>query len=106
MVKVISTVDDFEKEVVKSDIPVIVDFFADWCGPCRMLAPVFSKLSEEYEGEVKFVKINVDEAQELAVRFNVMSIPTILFFKNGEVAGQQMGALPEPMLKNWIDSLK
>lgn len=106
MVTIIKSVDEFKREVEESSVPVIVDFFAEWCGPCKMLAPVFSKLSDEYNGGVKFVKINVDEAQELAVKFNVMSIPTILFFKDGKVAGQQMGALPEAMLKNWIDSLK
>ncbi len=106
MVLVIKTVEEFEKEVVNSDIPVIVDFYADWCGPCKMLAPIFTELSEEYTGEVKFVKINVEEVQEVAMRLDVMSIPTILFFKGGDVVGQQMGALPKPMLKGWIDSLK
>ena len=105
MVKVISTVEEFEKEVEKSEVPVIIDFFAVWCGPCRMVAPIFDKLDKEYDGKVKFVKINVDEAQELAVRFNVMSIPTIIAFKDGKVADQKVGALPEPMLKSWVDSL-
>ena len=106
MVKHIKDLEEFEKEVIKSETPVFVDFYAEWCGPCKMIAPVVEKLSEEYNGDVKFIKVNVDEAQELAVKYNVMSIPTLLLFKDGNIAGQQMGALPEPMLKGWIDSLK
>jgi thioredoxin 1 len=102
LVKVHSN-EEFKKEVLEADVPVIVDFYADWCGPCRMIAPVFEKLSSDYEGKMKFVKLNVEEVGEAAVKYGVMSIPTLIIFKNGEPVSQQLGALPEPMLKGWID---
>jgi len=104
MVKHIKSNEEFESEVVKSEIPVIIDFYAEWCGPCRIIAPLIEKLSEDYKDKVKFIKVNVDEAQELAVKFNVMSIPTILLVKDGEVVDQKMGAMPEFTFKEWIDS--
>lgn len=81
----------FPQEVLQSDLPVLVDFFAEWCGPCRMLAPVMQELSEKYEGKVKFVKLNVDQAPELASSFGINSIPALLYFKNGQVKGSSVG---------------
>ena len=79
------TTANFEEEVLKSEIPVLVDFYADWCGPCQMMAPVIGQLAGEYEGRVKIGKLNVDENPDIAVRYKVMSIPTMIIFRNGEV---------------------
>lgn len=81
----------FAQEVLQSELPVLVDFFAEWCGPCRMLAPVMQELSEKYEGKVKFVKLNVDQAPELASSFSINSIPALLYFRNGQVKGSSVG---------------
>lgn len=81
----------FSQEVLQSELPVLVDFFAEWCGPCRMLAPVMQELSEKYEGKVKFVKLNVDQAPELASSFGINSIPALLYFRNGQVKGSSVG---------------
>lgn len=83
---------DFEKEVLRSDKPVFVDFYADWCGPCRMVAPIIEELAETYNGKVKFVKVNVDFAPELANKYGVMSIPTLIIFKHGKVTDAFVGA--------------
>ena len=85
---------DFESEVLKAAVPVLVDFYADWCGPCKMVAPTMEKLSEEYDGKVKFVKINVDDNQELSSKYDIMSIPTAMLFKNGTVEESIVGAYP------------
>ena len=90
---------NFEAEVLKSDLPVFVDFYADWCGPCKMMSPVIDKLAEEYEGKIKVGKVNVDENGDLAVRYGIMSIPNMVFFKNGEVADRVVGAIPKPAMK-------
>lgn len=84
--------DIFEQEVVKSDKPVLIDFWATWCGPCRAVAPVIDQLADSFNGKVKVAKVNVDEQSELASRFRIMSIPTVILFKNGEVVEKLIGA--------------
>ena len=91
MAEITLTKDNFEAEVLKSDVPVLVDFWAVWCGPCRMVAPTVAQIAEEYEGRAKVGKVNVDEEPELAQQFAIMSIPTLICFKNGEVAGKLIG---------------
>ena len=90
---------NFEAEVLKSDLPVFGDFYADWCGPCKMMSPVIDKLAEELDGKIKVGKVNVDENGDLAVRYGIMSIPNMVFFKNGEVADRVVGAIPKPAMK-------
>ena len=96
---------NFESEVIKSALPVLVDLWAPWCGPCRMVGPVIEKLAKEYAGKVKFCKLNVDENQKTAAKYSVMSIPTLLFFKNGERADTVVGAVSEHALKPKLDAL-
>ncbi|HEY33084.1 MAG TPA: thioredoxin [Dehalococcoidia bacterium] len=95
----------FENEVIKSDIPVVVDFWAPWCGPCRIIAPVTEKLSEEYANRVKFCKLNVDENPEMAQKYRVMSIPLLLLFKDGQQVDGILGAVPESMIQPKIKAL-
>ena len=90
---------NFEAEVLKSDIPVFVDFYADWCGPCKMMSPVIDKMAEEYAGRIKVGKVNVDENSDLAVKYGIMSIPNMVFFKNGEVVDRVVGAIPKPQIQ-------
>ena len=99
--EVVITKENFESEVIKSDLPVIVDFWATWCGPCRMIAPIVEEIAEEYAGKIKVGKVNVDEQEELAIQFKVVSIPTILLFKDGQAVGKSVGYCPkESLLKN------
>jgi thioredoxin 1 len=92
----------FEKTIMQSSIPAIVDFWAPWCGPCRMVAPTLDKLAEEYAGELLVAKVNTDENPEWASKFGVQGIPTMLFVANGKVVHRQVGALPEPMLRDVV----
>jgi thioredoxin 1 len=96
---------NFESEVIKSDTPVLVDFWAPWCGPCRMVAPIVDELSAEYDGKVKFVKLNTDDNVRTASQFGIRSIPTLLVFKGGEVAGQIIGFRPKSDLKKRLDAV-
>ncbi len=99
----VSDAKSWEVNVVNSDIPVFVDFWAEWCGPCRMVSPVVEELANDYEGKVKFVKVNVDEANELASKFNVFSIPTLILLNKGELVSQQVGAASKESYKNMIE---
>jgi thioredoxin 1 len=96
---------NFEELVIQSDKPVLVDFWAEWCGPCRMVAPIVSEISVEYEGKALVGKVDVDSNPEVANRFGIRNIPTILFFKNGEVADKQVGAVPKSVLTSKIENL-
>jgi thioredoxin 1 len=86
---------NFDEIVIKSDVPVLVDFWAEWCGPCRVIAPYIDEIGKEFEGKAKVVKCDVDSSPSVASRFGIRNIPTVLFFKNGEVADKQVGAVPK-----------
>jgi thioredoxin 1 len=92
----------FEAEVLKSAEPVVVDFWAEWCGPCRMIAPALEEIAGALNGKVKIVKLNVDENPAVAAKYGIMSIPTLMLFKNGELASRQVGAAPKQKLEQWI----
>jgi thioredoxin 1 len=99
------TVDNFESEVLKSDIPVVVDFWAEWCMPCRMIAPVLDELSQTYAGKIKVAKLNVDDHGEIGTKYNIISIPTLLVFKDGQMVKQHVGAAPKATLEELITSV-
>ena len=93
----------FEKTVLESSLPVIVDFWAPWCGPCKMVAPILDKIAKEYAGEVIVAKVNTDENPEWAMKYGVQGIPTMLLLYDGKIVNRQVGALPEPMLRDVIE---
>ena len=98
MAEVVITKDNFEAEVLKSEIPVILDFWATWCVPCRMIAPILAEIAEENVGKIKIGKVNVDEEMELAVRFGIVSIPTLIVFRDGKKTNQAVGVMPKEQI--------
>ena len=103
MIKIESA--NFDEKVVKSDLPVLIDFWAAWCGPCKLMAPVFEELSTQYEGKIRFGKLNVDENQDIAAKYGVMSIPTLILFDKGMEVDRIVGFAPRPILKAKIEVL-
>ncbi len=99
------TNDNFEAEVEKSEVPVLIDFWAEWCMPCRMVAPIVEEIAEAYDGKLKVGRVDVDAQGDLAARFNVMSIPTLIVFNSGEVVGQRVGAVPRPAIEELFKEL-
>lgn len=97
---------NFQKEALESDIPVLVDFYADWCGPCKMIAPIVTELAGEYEGVFKIGKLNVDQEQDTAEKYRVMSIPTLIIFKNGEAVDKVVGLVSKQVLQEKLEAHK
>jgi thioredoxin 1 len=100
-----STDASFEQDALKSDIPVLVDFWAEWCGPCRQIAPVLDSISDKLAGKLKVVKVNIDDNPETPQKLGVRGIPTLMIFKDGKQVSTKVGALPESMLMEWIESV-
>ena len=98
------TDDSFEPEVLKSEVPVLVDYWAEWCGPCKSIAPILEEVAKEYDGRLKVTKINVDENQQVPARFGIRGIPTLMLFKNGNVEATRVGALSKSQLTAFLDS--
>jgi len=105
MAKVQLRKSNWEEEVLKSDIPVMVDFWAPWCAPCKMVSPIVLELAEEYEGRIKVGQLNTDEESEIAIEYGIMSIPTLMFFKRGEVIDQVIGAVPKEYIIQKIEEV-
>ena len=104
MAKIVSAA-EFDSEVLKSEVPVLVDFFATWCGPCKMIAPTLEELSAEYEGRAKIIKVDIDKDRDLAKSYEVRSVPTLIFFKDGKAVDTKIGALGKPDLAAIIDKM-
>lgn len=100
------TKENFQEEVLDAKQPVLVDMFATWCGPCKMMSPVIEELAEEYEGQVKVGKVDIDADSELAAQYGIMSVPTFLIFKDGQISDKIIGAVPKEILKEAIDKVK
>ena len=93
----------YEEEVAKSKLPVVIDVWTEWCGPCRMFSPIFEELSSEYDNKVKFVKVEADSNESITKKYNIMSIPTTLLIEKGELKAMNVGAIPKEALKKWIE---
>ena len=102
MAEIILSESNFEEEVLNSKIPVLVDFWATWCGPCRMLAPTIAQIAEEQEGKIKVCKLDVDEEPEIAAKYGIASIPTLMVFKNGEIVNKAVGVQSKPMIEDML----
>ena len=98
------TEDTFEPNVLKSDVPVLVDYWAEWCGPCKAIAPLLEDLAKDYGGKLKIAKVNVDENQQLARKYNIKAIPTLMLFKDGNVQASKLGMMSKPQLTAFLDS--
>ncbi len=103
--KNITSAEEFEIEVIKGKLPSLVDFWAPWCGPCQMVAPIIEELAKEYEDKINVVKVNIDEAKELAGTYGVMSIPNLLFFKDGKQVDQKIGSVDKEVIKETLDKI-
>tara|TARA_Y100001958_G_C21017026_1_gene394983 strand:+ start:322 stop:651 length:330 start_codon:yes stop_codon:yes gene_type:complete len=98
------SLDNFDKEISSSNIPVLVDFWAEWCGPCKSLGPILEEISKDLKDKLQVVKVNLDENQDLAMKYSIRSIPTLLLFKKGELVDTKVGLLPKSDLVEWLDS--